>query len=268
MTGQQRLILQQVTALLHFQKDWARFRVADMLHTLQTMGIARSKARNAMQAMLQENNGTVAAERTSERMVLMYHTKREAKRMHLLLPNGWITGFQIHRTFLHEIHDQNRKDKEDNTMTDQRFRVITDLTQAEYEEQQRLAQNDPDRHMPLLESASEHGGKFTEEHIPDIVMDTLIESLDPDTKEEGKLLRIDPNDWDTSGWPFGLKCAVMELAVKHWLPLAGDSTTCWIGDQQTAQQFFRRLPALRRMFERPQEDTAHAWLLSNPRQSN
>ena len=132
----------------------------------------------------------------------------------------------------------------------QRYRVVADLTEAEYNKQARMAETDPERHPPLLEMVCAHGSRhFTEDRIPLIVYDAIM-ALHGEINGTEDADPYDVKAHDVSGWEFHKKLRVMELASEGWDrrdPDQGEGS--YWAREAAAETLLREFPDLVHMFE-------------------
>ena len=122
-----------------------------------------------------------------------------------------------------------------------RYRVISDLTEEEYNQQAALAATDRDRHPPLLESQSHHNYlPFNEGHISRIAADAYatVTGDEPTDQAQQNFEEL------ANLWPFNLKVAFLEKAAQHWLPPMGGEMSHWYTSKEDAAEFLRKHPEI------------------------
>ena len=124
---------------------------------------------------------------------------------------------------------------------DTRYRVISDLTEEEYNQQAALAATNPERHPPLLQFRSHHNHlPFDEGHISRIAADAYatISGDEPSDEAQQNFEEF------ANQWPFDLKVAFLQNATPHWLPPVSGEMSHWYTSNEDAAEFLRQHPEI------------------------
>ena len=122
-----------------------------------------------------------------------------------------------------------------------RYRVISDLTEEEYNQQAALAATDPERQPPLLEFRSHHNYlPFNEGHISWIASDAY-RTITGDEPSDQTLQNFKEF---ANKWRLDLKVAFLENAAPHWLPPVGGEPSYWYTNMDDAAEFLRQHPEI------------------------
>ena len=122
-----------------------------------------------------------------------------------------------------------------------RLRVICDLTAQEYEEQQRLAEANPQLHPPLIEILSQvpPHHRINEDHIGRIAADgwaAATHGLDMSDQDQQSI------EHAALSWPTDRKLRFLTAVAEHWMPPHQDESSWWHGNARSAATFLYQFP--------------------------
>ena len=125
------------------------------------------------------------------------------------------------------------------------------MNAQEYQEQLKLANENPQRHPPILEMTSLfHSRRFNENHIGRIAADAYAHATgnQPSNQAQHRF------EYATKEWNPEQKISFMQDAAEHWLPPYGHEISRWYTTRQDAMAFLDKHPQIEALMDDDDDD--------------
>ena len=132
-----------------------------------------------------------------------------------------------------------------------RYRVTCHMNAQEYLEQLKLANENPQRHPPILEMTSLfHSRRFNENHIGRIAADAYAHATgnEPSNQAQHRF------EFAAKEWNPAQKISFMQDAAEHWLPPDGHEISRWYTTREDAMTFLNKHPQIKALMDDDNDD--------------